>query len=149
MAEISSAEDLSRCGLSARRALGIVHPMKFTETDRGAGNLIDAYGAEGIRVRGRIHTTGLALTVAELLAPWGPATIAELAPGHLDPVLALRPELVLLGTGPVQIFPDPEIHLTLARAGIGLEVMDTGAACRTYNILVSEGRRVVAALLPL
>lgn len=123
--------------------------MRFTEADSGNGYLIDAYGAEGIRVGGRVHTTGLILAARELVTPWGPVAITDLDPVHLEPIIALTPELVLLGTGRDQRFPDPGIHVTLARHGIGLEVMDTGAACRTYNILMAEGRRVLAALLPL
>jgi len=62
-------------------------------------------------------------------------------------VFALQPEIVVLGSGPRQRFPEPRLLAAIMTRGIGCEVMDTGAACRTYNVLVSEGRRAVAALL--
>lgn len=80
----------------------------------------------------------------------GPQVAAadELAARHAAAVLALEPEVVLLGTGPKQLFPASEFGATFLRAGVGFEVMDTGAACRTFNVLVSEQRRVVALLIP-
>jgi len=82
------------------------------------------------------------------IAP-GPAVrdAAELAAAHTADILALEPELVLIGTGARQIFPAAEFGAQFLRAGIGFEVMDTGAACRTFNVLVAEQRRVVALLL--
>ena len=65
----------------------------------------------------------------------------------MTPVRALEPELILVGTGARQIFPAPAFAAQFLRAGIGVEIMDTGAACRTYNVLVAEQRRVVALLL--
>jgi uncharacterized protein len=72
----------------------------------------------------------------------------ELDERRLEPVFALRPEVVLLGTGARQVFPSPELLMCFHRRGIGIEVMATAAACRTFNVLVSERRKVVAALLP-
>ena len=70
---------------------------------------------------------------------------------HLDALIAIEPEtrIIVLGTGETQVFPDPALYFAVIGRGIGFEVMDTGAACRTYNILISEGRRVVAGLMPL
>ena len=65
-----------------------------------------------------------------------------------EQILALRPEVVLLGTGARQRFAHPRLYASLSAARIGLEMMDTGAACRTYNILMAEGRKVLAALIP-
>lgn len=65
---------------------------------------------------------------------------------HLAPLIEREPDVIILGTGETQRFPDQEIGLKLLNRGIGLEVMDTGAACRTYNVLASEGRAVAAAL---
>jgi len=73
--------------------------------------------------------------------------VDELTASDLEPVLALRPEVLLLGSGPRQVFPAPELLAQLYAARIGFEVMDTGAACRTYNVLVGEGRAVAAALI--
>ncbi len=74
-------------------------------------------------------------------------TLAQFVAIDHSRVLALEPELVLLGTGTRQSFPDPAFGASFLRAGIGFEVMDTGAACRTFNVLVAEQRRVVAMLL--
>ena len=75
------------------------------------------------------------------------ARLQALSDDHLAAVHELEPEVVLLGTGARQTFPDRELMLGLLQAGIGLEIMDTASACRTYNVLMSEGRRVVAALI--
>jgi uncharacterized protein len=91
--------------------------------------------------------TSLLLTARHVDTGWQPQGYAELETSHLDVILQFDPELVLLGTGARLRFPPPEILQPLHRAGIGVEVMDTGAACRTFNILVAEGRQVVAGLL--
>jgi uncharacterized protein len=82
-----------------------------------------------------------------LVDDWRPQTLDELTEADLEAVLALQPEIVVLGSGTRQRFPDPRLTAAIMARGIGCEVMDTGAACRTYNVLVSEGRRAVAALL--
>jgi len=92
-------------------------------------------------------TESLILTGRQLITEWEPNQLPELTAAHLEVVLNLDPELVLLGTGARQQFPAMEILASLHRAQIGVEVMDTAAACRTFNILVAEGRHVVAALL--
>lgn len=86
------------------------------------------------------------MSADQLIEEWPPKTFAELAPEHLEAILALKPELVLLGTGLTQRFPPSAIRSAFTSQGVGLEVMDLGAACRTFNILVQEERRVVAAL---
>ena len=87
-------------------------------------------------------------TVGEVLA-WAPASFDALAAADFESLLEQRPELVVLGTGDRQRFPHPRLTAALTAVRIGVEAMDTRAACRTYNILMSEGRKVVAALLPL
>lgn len=82
-----------------------------------------------------------------LLRDWAPTNIDSLSAEHLNAIIELQPELVLLGTGPRLIFPSPAILADLHRQRIGIEVMDTAAACRTYNILMAEGRFVVAGLI--
>ena len=122
--------------------------MKFSQADDSGGHLIEAYGAEGIRIGGRTFTGGLIVSPQRIIAGWGPERIGDLDPGHLQPLIDLTPEVIVLGTGATQVFPDPAIYFRVLELRIGCEVMDTGAACRTYNILMAEGRRVVAALLP-
>jgi uncharacterized protein len=82
-----------------------------------------------------------------LLRDWAPTAIDELQAEHLEVIIELQPELVLLGTGAQLTFPDQQILVDLHRQRIGVEVMDTAAACRTYNILMTEGRFVVAGLM--
>ncbi|MBH9554202.1 Mth938-like domain-containing protein [Inhella gelatinilytica] len=78
---------------------------------------------------------------------WAPATFEQLSREHFAPMLALRPELVILGTGPRHRFAHPALYRDLIEAGIGLEAMELHAACRTFNVLAGEGRKVLAALL--
>ena len=77
---------------------------------------------------------------------WPVKVDEPVALAHLAPLIEQQPDVIILGTGEKQSFPDPEISMQLLNRGIGLEVMDTGAACRTYNVLASEGRAVAAAL---
>lgn len=123
--------------------------MRFSQADDSTGYLIEAYGPEGIRVGGRLLTTGLILTPERMIEDWGPSEPAGLDSAHLQALIELEPEVILLGTGPVQVFPEACVYFRVLELGIGFEIMDTGAACRTYNILTAEGRRVAAALLPL
>jgi uncharacterized protein len=76
------------------------------------------------------------------------ANAADLAAEHAAHILEFEPELVLIGTGQRQVFPEAAFGAQFLRSGIGFEVMNTGAACRTFNVLVSEQRRVVALLIP-
>jgi len=82
-----------------------------------------------------------------LIESWPPQTPEELLAEHFDALAALQPALVLLGTGSKLVFPNPAYTAQLLRRGIGVEVMNTAAACRTYNFLVSDGRDVAVALM--
>lgn len=83
----------------------------------------------------------------ELIEGWRPRAIADLLPADLDPVLALQPAVVLLGSGGSLRFPGPAVMAACLTRGIGIEVMDNAAVARTFNVLATEGRRVVAAFL--
>ena len=110
-------------------------------------NTVTAYGPGFIEVN-RTRQQGPLLLMPDAPAQrWQATAFESLRPEDFDAVLALRPEIVLLGTGRRQRFPHPRLIAALAQAGIGVEAMDTAAACRTYNILMSEGRRVLAAFL--
>ena len=122
--------------------------MRFAETDDRGGNLVQGYGPEGIRIGGKTYRGGLILTPVHIVPDWGPVGADGLAAVHLDVLLALDPEVIILGTGARQVFPAPALYRLPAARGVGIEVMDTGGACRTYNILMAEGRRVVVGLLP-
>lgn len=120
--------------------------MKLSDdTERGA-NFIRGYSASEIRIGESVVRTSCIVT-AERVQAWSPASFDALTLEDLEPVLELDPEIVILGTGETQRFPDPALIGALLSRGIGCEVMTTGAACRTYNVLVSESRKVVAALL--
>ncbi len=83
----------------------------------------------------------------QLIEDWAPNSLGDLLAEHLREILALEPEVVLLGTGATLDFPAAEILAELTTRQIGVEVMDTAAACRTYNILMHEGRQVVAGIM--
>jgi uncharacterized protein len=120
--------------------------MKFTLEPTSRANLIRGYSATEI-VIGERHVQGSCIVTAErLITDWEPQSFAELRVAHLEAVLALSPELVLLGTGATQRFAPHDVRAALAERGVGLEAMYLGAACRTYNVLVQEERRVAAAL---
>ncbi len=123
--------------------------MKFSEADPSDGLPIRGYAPGRIRVGDKDYATSLIVTPVRVLAPWAPRSAAELAREHFETVLGLNPELIVLGTGERHQFPDPAIYAAVIGRGVGIEIMDTGAACRTYNILMSEGRRVAAALIML
>jgi len=113
----------------------------------GQANLIRTYEAGLIVVNQDNFQRSLIVLPGRVIADWPPQTFEDLALLHLESLVPLQPELVILGTGRRQRFPRAELLAPLVKAGIGWEVMDTGAACRTYNILMSEGRNVAAALL--
>jgi uncharacterized protein len=110
-------------------------------------NSIQAYQSDQITINERNYKQSLILSATEIISPWPVSNIDELNPGHLQAIVDQKPEVVLLGTGEKQLFPDIDIIGYFANLGLGLEVMDTGAACRTFNILVAEDRQVVAAII--
>ena len=120
--------------------------MKLTDETQAGTNFIRAYEPGEIRITERVIRTNCIVT-ADSLLEWSVQSIAALTPADLEPLLAMKPEIVILGSGATQVFPEPAIMGALLSRGIGCEVMNTGAACRTYNVLVSEDRRAVAALL--
>ena len=129
-----------RAGRSDRHMkLQLTRPM-------GSGNIISGYGDDHVLVNGERHSVNLVVT-ADVVVPWEAMTFDALAPAHFETIVALAPEIVLLGTGSRLRFPAAELIAPLVQARIGLEVMDLRAACRTYNVLRAEDRRVAAALL--
>lgn len=108
---------------------------------------ITAYDVASIHVNGQCLTRSFILTGERLVEDWPPASVAALSATDLLPLADLGCPIVLLGTGRRQHFPPPALLRPLYEHGIGVEVMDTQAACRTYNILLAEGRAVAAALI--
>lgn len=120
--------------------------MKFTLEPGVPSNLIRGYSDSEIRIGESVVHGSCIVTADTLITQWEPQGFAELRPRHLEALLALAPEFVLLGTGPTQQFPSAEIRALLGSRGVGLEAMHLGAACRTFNVLVQEERRVAAGL---
>lgn len=121
--------------------------MRFTLDRHPTANLVTYVGPDGIRVGEQYLTRSVIFSAAELVSPWHVHDVQALDETALAPALALGPEILILGTGQRILFPDTSLFASLARRGIGLEVMNTAAACRTYNVLVNEDRPVVAALI--
>lgn len=120
--------------------------MKFTLESSSRVNLVRAYSRTELRIgEEQVHTSCI-VAADRLISDWPPARLDALLPEHLQAIFELQPEVVLLGTGERQRFPPAEIRAAFAARRVGLEAMDLGAACRTYNILVQEERRAVAAL---
>ena len=121
--------------------------MKFTLDRPATLYVVRGYSPGLLRIGQRELTRSVIVSAASLIDDWRPQNIGELTAEDLEPALALRPEVLLLGSGARQVFPPHELLARLHAARVGLEVMDTGAACRTYNVLVGEGRAVAAALI--
>jgi uncharacterized protein len=123
--------------------------MRFAPDDNGGTYAIQGYDETGVVIRGQRHTSALLVCPDRLDVPWGPvADPTALAPEQLAELVALAPQVLLLGTGRRALLPRPALMLPFTQSGIGVEIMTTVAACRTYNLLLAEGRRVVAVLMP-
>jgi len=120
--------------------------MKF-HLQAPAANVIRALGADWVRIGESEYRQNLIVTPDAIATGWAPDGFAALKAGDFAGLLQHRPELVLLGTGATQRFPHPRLLSALSDARVGVEMMDTRAACRTFNILIAEDRRVVAALI--
>jgi uncharacterized protein len=121
--------------------------LKFTR-ELSETLTIRSVGPDGIRINEQLWSETIALTPQEIISPWNSVLVAELNEGHFAPLLAHSPELVLVGSGARNEFPPRELMFAFARLGVGLEVMDTAAAARTFNVLAMEARRVAAVLYP-
>jgi uncharacterized protein len=120
--------------------------MKF-HLSTPIGNVVTGSGPGWIRVGAEEFRQNIVLTTDSVIAGLAPGGFDALTDADFAALLAHNPEIVLLGTGATLRFPGPRLTRALAQAGVGLEVMDTAAACRTFNILAAEGRKVVAALM--
>jgi uncharacterized protein len=115
--------------------------------DTGEGQyVIRGYGTDFIQINDEKITHSLIVT-ADKLMTWSPQSFSELKTEHFLTIFELQPSIVLLGTGPRLFFPNPALLADFYTKKIGIEIMDTAAACRTYAILMAEGRNVAAALL--
>lgn len=105
------------------------------------------YSHDTVTIVDRVLTRSFLLAPDRLVEDWPVQAVEQLDEAALAAIAALGPELVLLGTGARQVFPAPRVQARLLQRGIGVEVMDNAAVCRTYNLLAEEGRRVVAAMM--
>ena len=118
--------------------------MQLTPDTHREPNLVAGYAEGELRLRSRVLSSSAIITAGDVV-PWPVASVERLAPGDFEPVFALGVEIVLLATGARLTWPPPLVHAHLAGRGVGLEVMDLGAACRTFNLLVGDGRPVALA----
>ena len=121
--------------------------MKIERDQPDGRNSFTGYGDGYVEVNKVRYRESLVVSGERLVTDWPARSVDTLSGDHMAAIVELAPEIVLIGTGARFEFPDAALLATLQKAGIGVEVMDTQAACRTYNILLGEGRNVVAALI--
>jgi uncharacterized protein len=121
--------------------------MKFQPDTTSGVNMITRHDAARLWVGTTPFERSVLVPWKGEVQPWGAATLEELQAGHFERIAALKPEVVIFGSGPRLRFVSPALLRSLIALRIGVETMDTAAACRTYNVLASEGREVLAALL--
>ena len=121
--------------------------MKLHLANTAGLNMFTAYGDDYVSVNNEKFVKNLILLPESIIHEWSAATLETLSAADMQKLLELGTEIVLLGTGKRLRFPPGALLRPFAPAGIGLEIMDLRAACRTYNILAAEGRKVAAALL--
>jgi uncharacterized protein len=132
--------------------------MKFSQDDGLSGYSIHAYSRESITIIGPpageqnlpsqvTLKRSFIITPHKVINDWPPMHLKELEQEHFKPLIELAPEVVIIGVGNRLRFPDHALLSGLMESGVGIEIMDNAAACRTYNILASEGRRVAAAII--
>lgn len=120
-------------------------PLNLDENQ--ASYQVRAYQPGTIQINEKLYTHSLILTPQQLIEDWTPQTAEALTTHDLNEVLKLKPDLILIGTGEKHVFLKPEIYGPIINLGIGVEIMDTSAACRTFNALSAENRSVAAALI--
>lgn len=121
--------------------------MKLHLAHFGQQNIFSGYGDGYVMINQIRHEKNMIVFPDQLIEHWPVASVAALSHEHFDEILARKPEIILLGTGAQLRFPDYTLMARILQTRTGFEVMDTPAACRTYNILVEEGRQVAAAII--
>jgi len=121
--------------------------LKFHEYNPDNTNLFTAIEAGSVKINGVSYNKSVAVMPDEIQSNWNVDSFEALQETHFSCFLALKPEVLLLGTGAKQHFPHPSLYRSLTDAGISVEAMDTHAACHTYNILAAEDRKVIAAII--
>jgi len=121
--------------------------VKLQSDPHSGANTITGYGDGYVEINKTPYRYAVLISSDGAISEWPVKAFEALEPGHFEQMLALKPELILIGTGVKQRFPKPELLKALIAAKIGFEIMNSQAACRTYNILVGEGRQVLLALI--
>jgi uncharacterized protein len=121
--------------------------VKLHSDPQSSLNTITGYGIGYIEVNSKVYPHALIVQPEGEISPWPVSAFADLSSDNLASLCVLKPELIIIGTGKKQQFLKPELIKPLIQAKIGFEMMDSQAACRTYNILMNEGRQVLAAII--
>jgi uncharacterized protein len=117
------------------------------DLEKSDGNVIRSYNRGELHINGNVLTSHVILSADSMICEWTPPAIADMDIRDFAPVLELQPDVILFGSGETQTFPPGVLVTAIMKQGIGFETMDTAAACRTFNVLAAEQRKVVAALL--
>ncbi|MBT8422936.1 MAG: hypothetical protein HKN56_05540 [Gammaproteobacteria bacterium] len=120
--------------------------MRFS-SDPTEQNHIRAYEPGAIHLRDRTLSTNIIISAEKIIEGWAPAPLAEMSIADFSAAIEMRPDIILFGTGAQQVFPDIALLTAIMQQGIAIEVMQTHAACSTFNVLINEHRSAVAALL--
>lgn len=120
--------------------------MQFHRDNSAGINIIRAFGTDGVRIDDRLFALPCVISISTIIEDWSVSAVADIDTSHLEPVIGLEPELIILGTGEIHRFPSAQVAAAINHHGIGFEVMDSAAGCRTYNLLAHEGRNVALAL---
>jgi uncharacterized protein len=121
--------------------------LKFQPDQLDGVNNITHYDPDRLRVNAEFYAESVLVPWVGAPRPWQVSSTEALTPAHFEALLALGPEVVIFGSGPRLKFVSPALYRSLIERRIGIETMDSGAACRTYTVLANEGRKVVAAIL--
>jgi uncharacterized protein len=121
--------------------------LKFQPDTLDGVNNITRYDVDNLRVNADLHTKSVLVPWVGRALDWDASRVEDLTQAHFDAILEFDPEVVIFGSGPKLKFVSPALYRGLIARRIGVETMDSGAACRTYTVLANEGRRVVAAIL--
>ncbi|MCV2363668.1 Mth938-like domain-containing protein [Paucibacter sp. DJ1R-11] len=121
--------------------------MKFQLDEPQGGNIISRHDGQSVRVNADEHRSSVLVPWRGDVQAWALTRFEDLSEAHFEQILTLKPELVIFGSGSRIRFANPRLYRCLIEARIGVETMDLAAACRTYNVLSSESRAVLAALL--
>jgi uncharacterized protein len=121
--------------------------VKLHSDPQSSLNTITGYGIGYIEVNSKVYPHALIVQPEGEISPWPVSAFADLSSDNLASLCVFKPELIIIGTGKKQQFLKPELIKPLIQAKIGFEIMDSQAACRTYNILMNEGRQVLAAII--